>query len=202
LLTRLVACSTGGKAWGDLPLDQLQLSQQDRDLVQRCLVFETSPYVRRVVFVATPHHGSFRVKGWIERLATRILKLPTNMLGLGQQLVGLRERDVKLPPELRRGVPTAVTNMQPGSFFDKTLNSLPIAPQIKANSIIAVAGNGPVESGNDTVVEYKSAHIEGMESEFVVRSPHSCQGHPATIEEVRRILLLHVQSPTAKSERP
>jgi hypothetical protein len=48
-----------------------------------------------------------------------------------------------------------------------------------------------VEGGDDGVVEYKSAHIEGVESELVVRSHHSVQGHPDAIEEVRRILLLH-----------
>jgi hypothetical protein len=31
-----------------------------------------------------------------------------------------------------------------------------------------------------------------MDSEFIVRSKHSCQGHPFTIEEVRRILLEHL----------
>jgi hypothetical protein len=41
------------------------------------------------------------------------------------------------------------------------------------------------------VVEYKSAHIDGVESEVVVNSGHSAQGNPHTVEEVRRILLLH-----------
>jgi hypothetical protein len=41
------------------------------------------------------------------------------------------------------------------------------------------------------VVEYKSAHIEGVASELVVRSGHSTQGTPETIEEVRRILYEH-----------
>ena len=46
--------------------------------------------------------------------------------------------------------------------------------------------------GNDGVVAYTSAHLGGMESEFIVRSGHSSQGHPFTIEEVRRILLEHI----------
>jgi hypothetical protein len=53
------------------------------------------------------------------------------------------------------------------------------------------AGQSWVETGDDGVVEYRSAHIEGVESEYVVRSGHSTQGDPHTIEEVRRILLLH-----------
>jgi hypothetical protein len=35
------------------------------------------------------------------------------------------------------------------------------------------------------VVEFKSAHLDGVASEFVVRSEHSCQEHPFTIEEVK-----------------
>jgi hypothetical protein len=42
-------------------------------------------------------------------------------------------------------------------------------------------------------VRYESAHITGVESEFIVRSSHSAQGHPETIEEIRRILLLHAR---------
>ena len=44
------------------------------------------------------------------------------------------------------------------------------------------------------MVEFKSAHLDGVASEFVVRSEHSCQEHPFTIEEVRRILLEHLVS--------
>ena len=46
------------------------------------------------------------------------------------------------------------------------------------NSIIPVKGSGPVEDGDDGVVEYKSAHIDGVESELIVRSGHSTQATP------------------------
>ena len=46
----------------------------------------------------------------------------------------------------------------------------------------------------DGVVTYKSAHLEGVASEKIVRSGHSTQGHPDTILEVRRILLEHVEA--------
>jgi hypothetical protein len=50
-----------------------------------------------------------------------------------------------------------------------------------------------VEEGDDGVVKYTSAHIDGVESELVVRSDHSVQWAPDAIEEVRRILLLHAE---------
>jgi len=59
-------------------------------------------------------------------------------------------------------------------------------------AIIAVLGEGPITGKTDGMVAYESAHIEGVESEKIVRSGHSTQGHPETIEEVRRILREHM----------
>jgi hypothetical protein len=41
------------------------------------------------------------------------------------------------------------------------------------------------------VVRYDSAHVDGVDSELVVRSSHSAQGQPEAIREIRRILLEH-----------
>ncbi len=74
----------------------------------------------------------------------------------------------------------------------QSLVNLPLATEVKGHSIIAVKPGMDIEDGNDGVVEYKSAHLPGMESEFIVRSGHSCQENPFTIEEVRRILHEHI----------
>jgi hypothetical protein len=73
---------------------------------------------------------------------------------------------------------------------------MPVVPGVKTHTIIAIKGADKPPNGNDGVVEYKSARQDGVESEYIVRSPHSCQGHPLTIEEVRRILLEHLKSIT------
>jgi hypothetical protein len=93
--------------------------------------------------------------------------------------------------------------MSPRNHFIRALQKIPIASSITVNSIIAVEGDGPVEQGDDGVVRYSSAHIEPVESELVVKSSHSTQGNPHTIEEVRRILRLHVglTTTTAPLER-
>jgi hypothetical protein len=88
-------------------------------------------------------------------------------------------------------VPTAVDNMSPGNPFILGLQAIPVVSSVKVNSIIAVEGDRQVEQGDDGVVKYSAAHIEPVESELVVRSSHSTQGNPHTIEEVRRVLRLH-----------
>jgi len=71
---------------------------------------------------------------------------------------------------------------------------IPIAPGVEVHSIIPVKNqDAPKEKWNDGVVEYKSAHIDGVASELIVNSSHSTQDEPATIEEVRRILLEHLK---------
>jgi hypothetical protein len=82
--------------------------------------------------------------------------------------------------------------MTPDNPAVAALAAIPVSPQIAAHSIIAVQGDGPVETGDDGVVDYKSAHIPEARSELIVRSGHSMQDNPHTVAEVRRILLLHL----------
>jgi len=98
----------------------------------------------------------------------------------------------------------AVYGMTPGSRLIRSLSPIPIAPGVRAHSIIPIKGALPPQGQSDGVVEYDSAHIEPVESEIVVESPHSCQANPATMEEVRRILLHHLEvgpKPTAAKDQ-
>jgi hypothetical protein len=144
-----------------------------------------------VIFIATPHRGSFVAgRKMIANVTRQLLSLPLTLTGVAADLA--RNRDVLRSDIV---VPSAVDNMSPRNQFIKTLQDIPVAPAVKTHSIIAVDGSGAVEQGDDGVVQYSSAHIAGVESELVVRSPHSCQGRPDTVEEVRRILRLHAGVP-------
>jgi hypothetical protein len=190
LLVKMQSIESGDRIWNAVsrkPLDELRLSDETRELLRRALFVEPLPEVSRVVFISTPHRGSFVAgRRIIANLARRLTHLPFQLTRLSADLA--RNRDAAKSPF----VPTAVDNMSPGHPFIQGLQEIPIAPSIAAHSIISVKGTGPAEQGNDGVVEYASAHIDGVESELVVRSPHSCQGNPHTMEEVRRILRLHV----------
>jgi hypothetical protein len=104
---------------------------------------------------------------------------------------------------LRGKVPTSVANMNPDNPFLLALYSLPLADDIKGHTIIAVCTQGPVEDGNDTVVAYKSAYLPRMESQYVVHCAHGeTPQNPLAIEEIRRILLLHLKEtpPTSSTK--
>ena len=62
LLVKMQAISAGDRIWNAVarkPLAELQLSDATRDLLQRALFVEPMPGVSRVVFICTPHRGSF-----------------------------------------------------------------------------------------------------------------------------------------------
>jgi len=82
--------------------------------------------------------------------------------------------------------------MSPSNPLLQAFAAIPESPRVAAHSIIAVEGNGPIETGDDGVVSYQSAHIAEAESELVVPSGHSVQSDPRTVNEVRRIPWLHL----------
>jgi pimeloyl-ACP methyl ester carboxylesterase len=195
LLTKLTAVDSGDRIWRTLsrkPIAELDLDPEERRVIERSTFFTPLPFVKRVVFIATPHRGSYLTLKRLGRWAASLVELPNAVSQVTVDFV-TRNREDLLIRDLDRPI-TAIDNMTPGNPFLKTLAQLPIAPGVAANSIIAVEGEGPAYRLADGVVRYKSAHLEGV-SERVVRSGHSCQGHPDTIEEVRRILREHTGVP-------
>jgi pimeloyl-ACP methyl ester carboxylesterase len=191
LLVKLLVIHSGSRLWDasfKRPLEELDVSESTRDFLRRTRFVEPAPFVDRVIFLATPHRGSYltlyRVSEWIAAL----IKLPFTVMGATADLI-TRNRDAMVNPSVRPV--TSLDQMNPMSGYIQALATIPIAPGVHAHSIVAVKGDGPVEDGDDGVVKYASAHIDGVESELVVRSDHSVQWAPEAIEEVRRILLLH-----------
>lgn len=189
LLAKMTAIDSGSALWNqfsDRPLDELDLEPGTRDLLRRALFIEPLPFVRRLVFISTPHRGSYVAGSWISQQVARLVRLPGRILNLTAD--ALAQNPEAFPTFTGRI--GSVYGMTPGSPFIRALAPLPIAPEVAVHSIIAVRGDGPPEQGNDGVVEYSSAHLDSADSELIVRSGHSAQSNPHTIEEVRRILLL------------
>jgi len=193
LLTKLTVVDTGDSlvlALTGKDLESLGLPEEKKAEVRRLLVVEPVPEVKRVVFISTPHRGSILSKQWVRNLIKKIVTLPARFVKTTLNLRDYFTDDVKRLIGSSAGT-TSIDGMSPDNPLLKTLADTPLAPGVVGHSIIAVKGDGDPKLGDDGVVAYTSAHLDGMESEFIVRSGHSCQGHPFTIEEVRRILLEH-----------
>lgn len=196
LLAKMTAIDSGPAFFDTvsrLPLDQLVLAQKEREMIQEMMFVTPVPEVKRVVFLATPQHGSYFAGNFLSHWAARFITLPADIVNLTTDLVLHNQQALAFAAI--GDTPTAVANMTPGNSFIQALAEQPIVPGVKANSIIAVEGDGPLADEGDGIVAYSSAHLDGVESELVVRSGHSCQDNPLVIREVRRILLQHLREP-------
>lgn len=197
LLAKLAVVDSGTRFWdnvSDTPFEELQVSDATRATLRRSLFMTPLPFVTRVVFVATPHRGS-DVAGFLTQrlswLVVRALTLPPSLVRVGGEIL-IGSEDPRLRRQLRQGLQRSVDNMDPGNPGIQTLATIPIAPGVTAHSIIAVKEGESLAEGGDGVLSYRSAHLDETVSELIVRSGHSVQGHPEAIEEIRRILLEHL----------
>lgn len=196
LLTKLTAIDSGTRFWdliSSKPFDEIKVSPETRALLQQTMFVTPLPFVERLVFVSTPHHGAILAGRRVGAIAAWLVTLPLTVFG-GLADAVASTGDEKLVAVLRRP-PTAIDNMNPSNPGLRLLAAIPVPSRIPAHSIIAVKGDGPKEEGDDGVVAYRSARIDEAVSELVVRWNHSCQGQPEVIEEIRRILLDHAAAP-------
>jgi pimeloyl-ACP methyl ester carboxylesterase len=193
LLTKMTAIHSGDRFWrlrSEAPFDPADFNPKDREIIEKSVFLEPLPNVTRLIFVSTPQHGSYIAGNWLAHQMAKLIVFPADVARVTTELLTLDGSGL----EARIREPeTSVLDMTPGMPFIETLWSIPVAPGVRTHSIIPVKDpDAPRDEADDGVVKYSSAHIEGVESEFVVTSAHSCQDNPHTIAEVRRILLEHI----------
>ena len=193
LLTKMTVIDSGTRLWPfSVPAEELGVDVETRELLTHALMIKPLPFVRRVIFIATPHRGSYQALGIVGSFASWLVNLPGRFTKLSLDLLTLQRKGFVLGPV--SSLPTSIDNMNPNNRFILGLSAIPIADGVVAHSIVGVEGNGPPAEGGDGVVKYSSAHIDGVESEKIVHSAHSMQGNPETIQEVKRILIEHANS--------
>ncbi len=157
--------------------------------------FEPVPCVKRVVFLATPHRGSDLARSVVGRVGS-------NLIGEFDRHSDLLSKLVKENPDAFdrrrfRRLPTSIETLEPPGRDANVLSALLAmepAQEVSFHSIIGSNRPGPVDTTTDGVVPYRSAHLEGVKSELVVRSDHGVQRDPEAILEVRRVLREHMGS--------
>jgi pimeloyl-ACP methyl ester carboxylesterase len=205
LLTKLLVIDSGTKIWDAIstrPLDELDLTPATRELLRNALFLHPLPFIESVVFIATPHRGSYLASFSLLNLVTRFITLPLTLISASAELLTTNRDALRVNASATRF--NSLAGMSPNNPLLETAAAIPIAPPIRAHSIIPTLGDGPLETRDDGVVEYKSAHIAGLESELVIQSGHSVQANPLAVAEVQRILLeqLARTPPVAQAPAP
>src|SRR3954466_12713276 len=198
LLTKMIAIESGTKIWDAIssrPVDALNLKPETKVLLKETLFVHPLPFVETVIFIATPHGGSYQASMTIVGLFRRLVTLPMSIVTATTDILTNAGNALKLAKDRRTF--NSLAGMSPGNPAIEALRAIPVAPGIHAHSIIPTLQDGPLETRDDGVVEYKSAHIDGVDSELVIEhQDHSAQSNPLTVREVRRILIEQLARPS------
>jgi pimeloyl-ACP methyl ester carboxylesterase len=192
ILSKMMAQDTGLELWNatiTVPHDRFNGPPDLRQGLDDALVFQPLPFVRRVVFIASPHRGSPLANDLLGRVVSGLVREPDGMAAREAQIEAYNGPGV-ISRDLRGRRLNAVGNLRTDSPVLVALDKIPIGPGVPYHSIIPQIGGVP---GTDGVVEYRSSHVEGAVSEKIVSGTHFSQGRPAVTDELRRILFEHLK---------
>lgn len=191
LVSQMQATTVTRKDWDVVGKDRAAkffAKVKDGDLIDRATTFEANPKVARLVFICTPHRGSEMALGSIGELGRRLIALPADLTGTIAQTMGDSMSVITGQPGR---MPNSVTGLSPNNPTLKVLDNRPITAPY--HTILGDQGKGNSPHSSDGVVEYWSSHLKHAESEKVVPGPHGSCELPETLEELRRILRLHLE---------
>jgi pimeloyl-ACP methyl ester carboxylesterase len=213
LMSKLTTVQGGDDFWrcaSDVPFEKLKLQPEVREELRRIFFFEPVRSVKRVIFLATPHHGSALSPGLPGWLAAHLVRVPQTLLLAAHEVATEGPNGASAQKEVQ--VPTSVDLLAPGAPALETLAARKPLPGVHYHSVVGVSssgtlplerllGGGRAEVG-DGVVPYFSAHLDDAESELVVPADHyNVHHHAFAILEVRRILLHHYNEAKARLAR-
>jgi pimeloyl-ACP methyl ester carboxylesterase len=175
----------------DVRFDDIHGPREVLAELQHYTFFDWLPYVKRVVFLATPHRGSDYSRRLAGRVGSGLISEPDYYTKLIAQLV---KQNPDAFPKRFRHLPTSIETLDPDSPVLMALLRMAQNPDVKLHSIIGSLRPESVANTTDGIVPYRSAHLDGV-PERVVRSDHGVQKDPEAIREVRAILLEHARQP-------
>jgi len=163
--------------------------------LQHYLKFKPNPHISRVIFIATPHQGSGLADIWIVRQMRKLIQAPFAIVGAPFAAFDQTKKKDSLDKLYQSGIPTSMDDLSPKSNYVKNTAKLPLRKGLKIHSIVGNLKGLELTDPecSDGVVPYTSAHLGEVESELVVPYGHSAHEHQKAIEEIHRIMLLHLK---------
>lgn len=200
IITHTLVSDSGHALWDaviKVRPGSLKMPVESRKLLEPVFVFKQDPRVRRVIFVAVPHRGSNWADNFIGDLGQTLFRPERRVQSVFADLIQHHPEQVHefIVALHRQGKISSIRTLSARSPALMALSRIP--PAVPFHSIIGQKSPGPPESGSDGIVAYQSSHLEGAESELIVRSGHNAFRKPEAVAEIKRILYEHVKTGTS-----
>lgn len=194
LLSKLQVMQSGDTLWNLIstkPIGEITADPTVKQQLQAAFFFEPQPFVKKVVFIGTPHHGSVWGENLVGQLSSKLVNLPSQLVATHDKLV--KDNPDTFTPLFANMIPTSVNLLAPKNDVLETVASLKVNPQVQLHSVIGVSYPLPDGTDGDGVVPLESARVTPVSSELLVSATHTMvHRHRDSIERVRQILLEHV----------
>jgi pimeloyl-ACP methyl ester carboxylesterase len=180
------------------------LTEEELDVVEEYAVIPALPFVNRVVFMAVPHRGSEMAQWSLTRYGSKLVNLPKALqekmpiFGRVFQKLNQNKEEIEKLRRARKETGddhsiTGLHDLDPDSLFIRALSESPMKEGLVFHSIIGDQEQSDHPGGTDGVVPYSSSHLDNAASEVIVHSGHSIHRSPGAMQELLRILLLHLR---------
>jgi hypothetical protein len=197
-ISRLMITDAGDTLWRGMfnksPAETklLGLSDKNRKILEGSIVFNRDPHIGRVVFLCAPLRGASTAQNWIGRMGAKLVRAPHFLADMRNTLASFLTVDTAAM-KLDR-MPNSIDTLAPDNRFVQSINKIPVSNAVPYHVIVGDRGRGDAPKSSDGLVTYESSHLDGAASESVVPYPHTATESPKTIDEVKRILHLHLKS--------
>ena len=192
---RLLVTDSGDLLWTAMfqkTPAETDLPEADRRIIEDALIFRRRQEIGRVVFISAPLRGTEFALNALSRFGSMLIQTPSNLRQTTRSALLALASQADRP-----GHANAIETLAPAHRFVQAINKIPMHSGTPLHVISGDQGKGGNKDHtkpemSDGIVPYWSSHIEGAASELVVPSEHSAHQHPQAIDEVRRILLIHL----------
>lgn len=188
ILTRMQVTTTRDQLWKSVfgkNADAVYASFPSDSLLKRALIFDANPYIKRVVFFATPHRGSDLASLRIAMMAGSLIRLPSTLL---KRFDSKLQAVVKLVDSSVHSVPNSIMGLSPKSELLQGISKLPLSTPHDCFIGNRGLNQQPLADSSDGVVPYWSAHLPGARSETIVPTGHDAFDSPESVAGLLRIL--------------
>lgn len=193
LIVKLQVVASGDALWhavASQPLAKVKADDETRTVLAEAFYFEPLPFVRRVVFIATPHGGSSWAARPVGRVSASLVRHDSQDSRRFRQLIA--DNPEVFSGWLERRFPTSIDLLNRRNELLQTIYRLPIQPPVHAHSVIGTGKSMCVAGPADGIVPVASARLPDAESEFYVDATHTwIHRRSETVAELARILRLH-----------
>jgi pimeloyl-ACP methyl ester carboxylesterase len=194
LVAKLTAVHSEDRLWyaaANRPLDEIKATPEQKARLRELFYFEPLPFVRRVIFLGTPHGGALQASRLIASAGNACIEYPTEQVV--EHALIMNQNPGVFTTEISRRIPTSIDMLEDSSCLLKAIRNLCPGDNVQLHNIIGNKCLSPLSGCSDGVVSIRSAQLAGVSTEKRVHTTHGgLHEDQDALREIKCLLQRHL----------